>query len=231
MPVLAYSYSASIIVTEDDTASYTQLPIIASIDNEYLADEGYISTSGLDTRVLRASTPMPWMLATNKTLLCSDIVQGTQTNFTYTFGNAAEDDFDIITGTDGYITVSDAVNLELGDGFEVEIKGYIETTHSDYVSRNLVYKENAFKLSISAEGSIKAEITGGNSVTATSIDSGDMTIVVKADGIELSIQIDTDAPITNAVGFVAVPDVATDWLMFQNNVAPYVEYIKFRVGG
>ncbi len=229
-PVLAYSYTASIIVIEDDMAGYTELPIIMGGDNQFLADNSYMTATGLDTRILKASLEMPHMIVTNKTLFTSDITQNSQTNFNYTFGNTALDNFNIVIGYGGHITVPDVVNLELGDSFEVEVKGYIKTTHSDYVNRNLVYKANAFKLYISAEGSIKAEITGGNSVTATGIDSGDMTIVVSANGIELSIQIDTDAPITNAVGFAAVPDVATDWLMLQNDVMPYAEYIKIRVG-
>ncbi len=229
-PVLAYSYTASIIVIEDDTAGYTELPIIMGGDNQFLADNSYMTATGLDTRILKASLEMPHMIVTNKTLFTSDITQNSQTNFNYTFGNTALDNFNIVIGYGGHITVPDVVNLELGDSFEVEIKGYIDTSAG--ADKNLVYKASAFKIYISAEGSIKAEITGGTSVTATDTDSGLHVVRVKADGFDLEIYVDdmVTPKDTSALGGVPVPDNANDWTMMQNNVLPYAEYIKIRVG-
>ena len=227
--VLAYSYSASIQVIEADVASYDELSIITVINNEYLADNGYIKPNALDTRILKASTPMPWMVVTNKTLFSSDITRNTQTNFTYTLGNDDEDDFDIISGYGGYVTVTDCDDLELGDGFEIVIKGYINTDFA--ANKNLVNKDTAFKFYISAEDTLQAEITGGATVTAADLDSDNYTVMVKADGINLEIYVDDMVtPVHSQPIGVAVPNEATNWLLFQNNVMPYVEYVKIKVG-
>ena len=65
-PVLAQSYTCNIAVTSD--SAYTQLPITTAVNNQYLADNGYISASGLDTRVLLTGSELPHMLANDKTL-------------------------------------------------------------------------------------------------------------------------------------------------------------------
>jgi len=224
-----YSYYATVQVQETGGNSYDYLPIITDVDNDYLADNGYISLTGLDTRVLLSSTELKHMVVDDKTLFVAPSIGAHSTgNYKYTLGNLPLDSLSVVVGYDGYITVPDADALELGDSFEVEVKGYINTSYA--ADKNLVYKANAFKLYISAEGSIKAEITGGNSVTATDIDSGVHTVKVKADGINLEIYVD-DMVIPKATTLIgaSVPDENTDWLLLQNNVMPYAEYIKVRV--
>ena len=48
----AYSYYATVQVQETGGNSYDYLPVIVDNDNDYLADNGYMSLTGLDTRVL-----------------------------------------------------------------------------------------------------------------------------------------------------------------------------------
>ncbi len=88
MTVLAYSYSANIIVTESGSVTYAQLPIIASINNAYLATNGYIRPNALDTRLLRSSTEIPHMIEDARLLFCSAVTADTQPTFTYTLGNS-----------------------------------------------------------------------------------------------------------------------------------------------
>src|SRR3990172_242088 len=45
------AYRASLTVTETSGTSYTQLPVIVSVNNTYLAANDYISSNGLDTAV------------------------------------------------------------------------------------------------------------------------------------------------------------------------------------
>ena len=224
VPVLAHSYTASISVTESSSNDYTQLPIIATINNQYLIDNGYITSTGLDTKVLKGGSELPHMLTGDKTLFCSNINASEQTNFNYTLGNSALDAFPVIVGYSGYITVSDHADLELGDSFEIELRGYVDTSAGS--DKNLIFKNAAFKLYISAAGSIKAEITGGTSVTATSISSGVHTIEVTANETDLKIYVDTVEKDSSALGGVGVPDNTNNWTIMQNNCILYMEYFK-----
>jgi len=155
--VLAYSYSASIIVTESGSDSYGMLPIIVSVNNTYLADNNFISASGLDTRVLKSSTELPHMLADNKTLFASPISASTQEGFTYTLGNSNLTSFPIITGYGGYITTADNSSLEPGNNFTIEVSGYVNTDNG--IDKNIVYKENTFRTYVS--GDISGNIISG----------------------------------------------------------------------
>lgn len=132
----------------------------------------------------------------------------------------------------GGMTVADNTTLELGSNFTIEQKGWIQTTFTDnYTDRNLVYKQSAFRLYVSASGDVTATITGGASVTATGVTSDERTIKTWADRINLYISIDDategdDWYDSMALGGVGVPGNDYTWYFFQNNVMPYVEYLK-----
>jgi len=144
----AYSYYVTIQVQETDGISYDYLPIIADIDNDFLANNGYMSLTGLDTRILSGSTPLKHMVADDKVLFVPPSTDGNSTgNYKYTLGNSLLSDFPIIVGDGGYITVADDATLELADDFEIEISGYVDTDADS--NKNLVYKKDAFWIRVS----------------------------------------------------------------------------------
>jgi len=139
----AYSYYVTIQVQETNGTGYDYLPIMADVDNDHLADNGYMSLTGLDTRILSGSTELEHMVADDKVLFVPPSTDGNGTsNYKYTLGNSLLSDFPIIVGDGGYITVSDDASLELGNDFEIEISGYMDTDADS--NKNLVYKEDAF---------------------------------------------------------------------------------------
>jgi len=56
---------------------------------------------------------------------------------------------------DGGMTTDDADSLELGNNFEIEQKGYIDTSAGS--DKNLVYKKDAFRVYVSAAGSVRRQ--------------------------------------------------------------------------
>jgi len=156
----AYTYYANIQVQETDGNSYTYLPIIADVDNDYLSDNGYISLTGLDTRVLAGSTELKHLVVDDSVLFVAPTVGANSTgNYKYTLNNTEDlDSFPIIMGYDGYVTISDNATLELGDDFEIEFDGYVDT--SSGADKNLVHKEDAFKAWVSDSGEISAAVPG-----------------------------------------------------------------------
>jgi len=153
--VLAYTYSTQLQVVESDGTAHVKLPMIADMDNDYLATHGFIDADGLDTRVELGGVAIPHMVADDKTLFVNTIGANTTNNFYYTCGNTSLSSFDIITGNDGYITIPDDDTLEGGADFQIDLSGYINTSAS-HVDENLLYKSEALRLYVDSTGSISA---------------------------------------------------------------------------
>ncbi len=141
-PVLAYTYYASIAVTEVGGTAYTHLPVIVKNNNSYMATQGYITASGLDTRIGNLSAVYrPHMLATDRTAFGIESAGvGSQTNAYYLAGETALAAFDLIAGYgkpyfSGYVDISDAVTPEPGDDFILDYKGWVNPTAWGYVLR------------------------------------------------------------------------------------------------
>lgn len=173
IPVLA-TYSSTISVTESSSNSYTSLPIITSADVDYMADNDYITSTGLDTRVSTlADGALPHMLADDKILFVSDIAADSTSNFSFTTGNSAITAFDIVLGKGGYITTADAAALELGSDFELVLDGYFDTTAGN---GNILYKNGAIQLAVDGVSDGELDIAATGAITGysvTGIDSGD----------------------------------------------------------
>lgn len=129
-PVLA-AYYADITVTESGSNSYDMLPVAADMDIAYLATNGYIETDGRDIRVKTiGGAEVPFMLVDDKVLFAPSIKPNRQNAFRLSTGNGLINDFAIVTGDGGYITIADHANLELSDDFEIEIETWIDTAGS-----------------------------------------------------------------------------------------------------
>ena len=166
MPILAaVAYRASYTIIESDGNPYGMLPVIEDVDNQWLADNGFMQDDALDTRIeTLGGLIKPHMVAINKTLTAVPIPADSQTNLYFTTANTDLDDLDIITGYDGYITITDDDTLELGSGFEIEQLGYVDT---DYIAdKNLVYKEDSFRTYIDGATNITSTIRWGSSFPA-----------------------------------------------------------------
>jgi len=154
---LAYLYRVQVAITEGDSTDYTMLPVMWDQNNDWLADNGFMESDALDTRVETLSgTDKPWMVAEDRTLTSIPVDMDSQNNIYFVTGETDATSMDIITGYDGEITVPDAADLELGDSFEIEQSGWIDTDAG--VDKNLVYKELAFQTYISANEEITSNI-------------------------------------------------------------------------
>lgn len=128
VPVLA-AYYATVQVVESDSISYSMLPIMTDLDTDTLTSYHYITSTGLDTRVKTGSgTPLPHMLTDDKLLFVSPINADSTYNYQFTAGNTPLISFPVITGYGGYVTITNHANLELGNDFEIEFEGWVDTS-------------------------------------------------------------------------------------------------------
>lgn len=163
-PVFAYLYRAPLTIVESNGTAYSMLPWMVRANNQWMADNGFMEADALDTRVQTlGGLNKPHMVTGVRTLSAVPVLANSQTNLYFVTGESDLSGLDVIIGYDGYVTIPDDASIELGNNFEVEWKGWIDTSSGS--DKNLVYKEYALKTRISAGGSI-------SSVVATSGYSG-----------------------------------------------------------
>jgi hypothetical protein len=187
VPVLA-AYSAIITITESAGTSYTQLPIINTMNVSNLASSHYIASTGLDTRILDNGTELPHLLADDKVLFVSDITANSTKQFDFTTSNSALTSFPIIVGEGGYVTIPDNDTLELGDRFVLTISVDLENTGTVFDKLDALradYNATTQVLTIT----IGTYAAPDHVLTATGITKGIHVIKISADytGISSSV--------------------------------------------
>lgn len=157
VPVIAYTYYAQLSVTESSGNNYTELPLIATCNNTYIADNGFGDADLLDSDVTTATgTAIASMLTDNRTIFSTPLSAYQQVNLLYTLGNSpVKTAFNIVLGWGGYFTVNDSANMEPTNDFVFTLNGFINTNE---VSDNICYKEDAFVIEITNTGNITAGI-------------------------------------------------------------------------
>ena len=176
--VLAYTweYYTDFSVENTSASDQTAVPVLTTMEVDNLIAAGRADAGAMGVRITEVEDPIHYMLASNKTGLFIPSLLAYQTrNFReYTGYIPDATDFDIITGTDGYITIADDDTLEPGSDFETEQKGWVDTDAG--ADKNLVYKEDAFRIFIDGATNITAKSDGDDSfnpdadVEVTSVD-------------------------------------------------------------
>lgn len=160
IPVYAdesWGYYLEFTVQDTSGTDRTNVPVIlSSLIGSNLVNAGYIDSDGLDTNLKETTTAMEYLLSTtNGAMVIPNLAASqTRTYRLYMNDSPGQHGFPIIVGDEGYMTVVDADALELGDNFEIEVSGYVDTDAG--ADKNIVYKDGAFSLYISGA----SEITG-----------------------------------------------------------------------
>jgi hypothetical protein len=127
-PVLAYLYRAPFVITESSSIAYTMLPVFDTVDNVWLANNGFMLPTALDTRIeTLGGSAKPHMVAGDRTLTAVTIPSSSQTNLYFSTGNTALSAMNIITGYNGFLTTPDTAALELGNNFNVNVDGWLSS--------------------------------------------------------------------------------------------------------
>ena len=111
MPVLADAYTGQITMVESSGNSYTTMPFSFPESNATLVSGGYISSSGLDAKVVDGSA-VPTMLTSTQTLFVDNLPANGSKTIQYTTGNTPGTSMPIIVGNDGSIS---AAAYQVGD--------------------------------------------------------------------------------------------------------------------
>lgn len=209
------------IITENTGSDYTKLALNMTLDVDALVDGGFISATGLDTRVTGSEyVVLPHLLANDKILWVSDLKGNSDTQFIFWTEQDFADSFSVIAGHNGYVTINDTADLEPGDAYAFGVVAYVNTDAG--ANKSIIRKDGACVLNVSAEDTLTFWVTGGNSLTATNVTSGFMTIMVYCDTFDMWMTIGDVEKDSDTAS--SIPDTASNWTLFENNVCPYVYY-------
>lgn len=167
LPVLADSYLSYYPIRIADTSGSprTGYPVLLTVDGQALINAGLVSSSGLNSRVSvgvasEATNLIPNMMTTTEfPVWIENLPASGQAEIRLYTGYVPDnpDGFDILVGDGGKITRADDPDLRLFDEFEIEIdNAYINTDAGG--TKNLVYKEDAFRIYINGATNITAMI-------------------------------------------------------------------------
>ncbi|MFZ2035670.1 MAG: hypothetical protein WAU62_01960 [Dehalococcoidales bacterium] len=111
MPVLADAYTCQITMVESSGNSYSNMPFSFPVSNSALVSGAYLSSSGLDGKVIDGSS-VPTMITSTQTLFVDNLPANGSKNIQYTTGNTPGTSMPIIVGNDGSIS---AAAYQVGD--------------------------------------------------------------------------------------------------------------------
>ena len=155
LPVYAYLYRAQLVILEGNGVAYTMLPVSWLQGNTWMASNGFMTSTALDTRVeTLGGSAKPHMVADDRSLTATLIPASSQTNLYFTTGNTALTSMDIITGVNGYVAVDNApAALVLGDDFEIVASAF------PLAGSELILKPGAIRAYFPTNTSITAYIS------------------------------------------------------------------------
>ena len=151
-----YIYRIPIRLTNTGIAQ-TDLIVFADVDNDLLADNGFIESDALDTNVEEGVTARAYLPRDSKLgFYLPTLAQNETKIVTYELGYSPEQtDFYFMAGPDGSVTTADAANLEPGaSNFEAEWSGYFDATKTG----DLIAKGASFGLISATAGQVTAFI-------------------------------------------------------------------------
>lgn len=236
-PVLASDisnaiYRGSILITNNSTAQ-NNLCVTFNMSTKGMQDLGYLNSTCNNSAIQSAiGADVAYMPATSGNVVWCIFVPDIGANESlYNFLYAGGGDMSSLIRyfpDSGGIATSDNVSMEFGNTFDIEVKGFVDVTSG--ANKDIVYKQDAFRLYINAANNIRAAILSGGdaedlAITANTT-SADQIIRVLADGIDFTIYINGVSQNTTSLGANSVPDNANDYTWVRNNSMPYVEYIK-----
>lgn len=169
-------YQGNIEITNDGSTA-TNVAVPFTLSTQSLVDDDYIATNCSNTAIVAGASDTAYMPAPGSTTDWVVFVSSITDNSTlmdklYTGGGDMSAKLRYFPGTGGMTTTDNNSTLELGDDFEIEQKGWIDTTSGG--NKDLVLKQYSFRTYISASDSITSCIYEfENWISPTGFSAGD----------------------------------------------------------
>ncbi len=182
------TYSGLVRITNNGTAETNVFAAFTLNTANFISQSllnSSVNNSAIYAETGEEATYMPGASDNNSWIVFVPSISGPNINLEYTLytgGNTSMSSKQAIFNTNAGMATSDNdTSLELSNDFRFEQQGYFDTSAGG--NKNLVYKEDAFKLFVSSSGNITARImsAGDTEVLSltTTVSSGNHTIEVR----------------------------------------------------
>lgn len=171
--VLADVYTATITIQDTSTSSRDIVPVLVPANISQMVSEGFLDSSGRDSRVFEGENELTFGLANDKLMFLVNNLEGSQERLLrYNTGETPfVDTLWVITGTGGYITRADHANLELGNSFSLDLICAVSPEEGWLLRKNYAFGIYKDAMTLSA-GFLAAE---GLATTRTLTNAGGFT--------------------------------------------------------
>jgi hypothetical protein len=149
----AYKWYTDFTVTESNGTSHTNVPIYATVDNDYFGDHGYISPYWQSTAVYDTNgNKLPHMLTEDRTWFVAPSIPASSTQtYRYTMSEDNTTAFKIIVGDGGYVTIPYNASLDIEDNFTLYFQGGQDTSAID---ENIIFQPGTMRAYFSDTGQV-----------------------------------------------------------------------------
>ena len=129
-PVLAAGlYSSDITVSDNSSVDRTGVGTLVPYGASQAVSFGYLTANGTDTRMFEGTTPRDYMVASDRLgVLSPELLADQERLYRFETSYSPPNDFGVVVGSGGYVTVAHDASIELGDNFTIEQKGWVDTT-------------------------------------------------------------------------------------------------------
>ena len=237
-----WQYKFPTVIQDTSGSARTYYPVILGYNGQSLIDSGKIDSDGLNTNMQIGSGNISYMMGTTNVLgVVPNLPSNSQSVLDlYTDYTDEQTSFPIIFGEDGFGTILYDGDLELGDNFSIETKGYLDTSYA--ADKNIVSKANAFETwisgsqeissaiidtSVNAKQDLKFAATIDASVSATSY-TGIMGLQTPTGSAAVAVENDVSVPMPTSgtfsrmrINLVTAPQGGDSWTFtLMKNAAP-----------
>lgn len=162
----AYEFQFPTMAQDTSGNARTYYPVLLGYNGQAFVDSGKIAATGLDTNMQVGTTDVEYTITTTQVaaVVPSLPASGMVTVDFYTGYTPNQTNLSVLVGDNGRFETADNAAVELGQNFEIEFDGYVDTSKVHYP---LVYKPGAILVDISAAGTITAGCINADSYDVT----------------------------------------------------------------
>lgn len=227
----AVPYSADLVVTNNSSVSYTMLSANVSANVSLMVTNGFITSTGLDTRVQSSGSDVPWMLATDRITFAVPVPSNSTNTYQFVTAQTAASSMDIVLGHGGIIGTPDSANLEPSNNFSQTVSAYLPTAN---------YSIGDFSTYTEVDFSNNLTVPNGMRINACNVSAVQDYYLSKdlgagsVNAIDVSFEIFTNASVASGrfgIGYTNnINDTtglaATDlWVQSNTNPSPQIQIV------
>lgn len=156
----SYSNYIRIEVLNNQSTALEATPVLVTINHTQLINYGYINSSGLNTNLIEVAD-RSYMPASDRLGVYAPSFAGYQGRvYYYRLNNAPpQSSFPLFVGVGGNVSNTDSLTMELGNNWEIDLNGYLNTHATTINGTNIIYeREGTIQVYVNQSEQVEARL-------------------------------------------------------------------------